>query len=97
MNKKINMAIQVLPKSNTQNPYAIVDKAIEVIKNSGVKYVVCPFETVMEGEYDQLMQIAKEVQEACYNAGATELLTYFKIQTSSLTNVNIDDKIGKYK
>jgi uncharacterized protein (TIGR00106 family) len=91
------MAIQVLPKSDTQHPYNIVDKAIEVIKKSGLNYIVCPFETVVEGNYQQLIQLAHDVQEACYNAGATELLTYLKIQTHKDKNVYLEDKIGKYK
>jgi len=51
-NNIVNVAIQVLPSSKKEHPYSIVDKAIEVIQKSGLKYKVCPFETVIEGEIE---------------------------------------------
>lgn len=96
MKKLVNIALQILPSSKTLHPYDLVDKAIEVIAASGLTYQVTPFETVMEGEYDEIMAVIKEAQEACYNAGAESLMTYIKIQTS-LDDVTIDDKMHKYK
>lgn len=96
MKNQINLAIQVLPRSTSKHPYAIVDEAIEIIKNSGVKFVVCPFETVMEGDYDQLMAIVKRIHEICYASGADEMICNIKIQTSSVKDVTLDDKMEKY-
>jgi len=96
MNKTVNIALQILPTSKTIHPYSLVDKAIEVIANSGLRYKVTPFETVMEGTYDDIMKVVKQAQEACYEAGADSLMTYVKIQTSK-TDVSIEDKIGKYE
>lgn len=96
MNKTVNIALQILPTSKTIHPYSLVDKAIEVIANSGLRYKVTPFETVMEGTYDDIMKVIKQAQEACYEAGADSLMTYVKIQTSK-TDVSIEDKIGKYE
>lgn len=99
MNHMVNLAIQVLPlQSGTQEEaYAIVDKAIEQIQASGMKYVVCPFETVVEGEFDKVMQLLKDIQEACFNVGAPSLLINMKLHTSNIKDMAIDDKIGKYK
>jgi uncharacterized protein YqgV (UPF0045/DUF77 family) len=96
MNKQLNIALQILPSSKTIHPYALVDKAIEVIANSGLNYRVTPFETVMEGTYDEIMTVVKQAQEACYEAGAENLMTYIKIQ-SSREDVTIGDKMGKYE
>jgi len=96
MNKTVNIALQVLPTSKTIHPYVLVDKAIEVIANSGLRYKVCPFETVLEGNYDEIMKVIKQAQEACYEAGAESLMTYIKIQ-SSRENVSIEDKMAKYE
>ena len=74
-----------------------MDKAIEVIKQSGVKYEVTPFETVMEGPEDELMKIAKNAQEAVLTAGAEELLVYYRIQNRKGGDVIISEKTGKYK
>lgn len=96
MNKIVNIALQVLPSSTTIHPYTLVDKAIEVIAASGLKYKVTPFETVMEGNYEQIMKVVKQAQEACYEAGADSMMTYIKIQ-SSREDVSIDDKMEKYE
>jgi uncharacterized protein YqgV (UPF0045/DUF77 family) len=96
MNKTVNIALQILPSSSTIHPYTLVDKAIEVIAASGLRYKVTPFETVMEGSYENIMEVVKQAQEACYEAGAESLMTYIKIQ-SSRKDVSIDDKMGKYE
>lgn len=96
MDKTVNIALQILPSSKTIHPYSLVDKAIEVIAASGLRYKVTPFETVMEGTYDEIMAVVKKAQEACYAAGADSLMTYVKIQTST-GNVAIEDKMEKYE
>jgi len=96
MDKIVNIALQILPSSKTIHPYTIVDKAIEVIAASGLRYKVTPFETVMEGTYDKIMEVVKQAQEACYEAGADSLMTYVKIQTSK-RDVSIEDKMEKYE
>jgi uncharacterized protein (TIGR00106 family) len=97
MDKKINVAIQVLPRSAKIGTYDLVDKAIEVIQNSGLKYRVCPFETVVEGYYDDIMALLKEVHEVIYLNGADEMITNIKIQTRYNQDVLIEDKMNKYE
>jgi uncharacterized protein (TIGR00106 family) len=97
MDKIVNIALQILPSSTIVHPYKLVDKAIEVIAASGLKYRVTPFETVMEGEYDKIMEIVKQAQQACYDAGAESMMTYIKIQSSKDEDVRIEDKMEKYE
>ena len=97
IDKKINVAIQVLPRSAKVGTYDLVDKAIEVIQNSGLKYRVCPFETVVEGYYDEVMTLLKQVHEAVYAHGAEEMITNIKIQTRYNEDVLIEDKMNKYE
>jgi len=96
MTKIVNIALQILPSSKSIHPYKLVDKAIEVIAGSGLRYKVTPFETVMEGTYDEIMEVVKKAQNACYEAGAESLMTYIKIQ-SSVSDVSIEDKMEKYE
>lgn len=96
METTVNLALQILPSSPTKEAYALVDKAIEVIRASGVTYRVCPFETVMEGSYDKLMEVVRQAQEACFEQGAVDMMVFIKIQRSSTRNVTIADKMGKY-
>ena len=97
MDKKINVAIQVLPRSAKMGTYDLVDKAIEAIQNSGLKYRVCPFETVVEGYYDEIMKLIKKVHEVIYLNGADEMITNIKIQTRYNQDVLIEDKMNKYE
>jgi uncharacterized protein YqgV (UPF0045/DUF77 family) len=61
--RTVNVAIQVLPLH--EDVYRIVDRAIGVIAESGVKYEVGPMETVMEGPLDTLLEVAKQAHLAC--------------------------------
>lgn len=96
MKNIVNVAIQVLPQSGTKKAYDLVDIAIEVIKNSGLKYRVCPFETVVEGPYDIIIQTVQEMQQMCFDNGAEELLVYLKIQNRNNADVSIEEKMHKY-
>lgn len=97
MSHKINLAIQVIPKSGSHDLYTLVDAAIEAIQNSGLKYEVCPFETVIEGDYDQVMRVVRDAQDACFAAGADEILVNIKMQIRRSGDVSIEEKTGKYK
>jgi uncharacterized protein (TIGR00106 family) len=97
MNHIINAALQILPRSKDQDIYSLVDKAIGVIQNSGLKYKVCPFETVIEGKYDEVMKVISEAQKACLLAGASEYIAYIKLQVNNSKDVRIEDKIGKFE
>ena len=97
MDHKINLALQIIPKSDKHDLYTLVDKAIEVIQKSGLKYEVCPFETVIEGGYEEILAVVKKAQTACFEAGAEELLINIKMQVRKDGSVTIEEKTGKYK
>jgi uncharacterized protein YqgV (UPF0045/DUF77 family) len=97
MKNIINLGIQIVPISKLLDSYWLVDQAIEVIQKSGVKHVVTPFETVMEGTQDELMEVAKDAQQAVLDAGADEILVYYRIQIRKDLDVSIEDKTGKYR
>jgi uncharacterized protein (TIGR00106 family) len=93
-NRTVNVAVQVLPL--VEDAYPIVDQAIQIISESGVKYEVGPMETVLEGPLDQLLEVAKSAHLACFTAGADKVVTIIKIgdQRSGTT---IDEKVEKYR
>lgn len=98
MDHKVNLAVQVLPLQTSQEEaYRIIDTAIECIQKSGLKYVVCPFETVIEGPYSEVMQLLNKLQEACFNAGGETVLINMKLHRSAVKDLLIDDKTGKYQ
>lgn len=92
----INVSFQVIPQVRGGNSYAVVDRAIEVVQRSGVKYEVGPMETTMEGELDELLEIVKRAQQACIDAGATRVMTLVKIDYAP-GGVTMAEKVGKYR
>lgn len=92
----VNLSLQVLPKVADEATYAVVDEAIKVIRESGVKHLVGPMETTMEGELDNLWEIVKKAQEACIKAGASGVMSIIKIDYKP-EGVTIEEKIGKYR
>jgi uncharacterized protein YqgV (UPF0045/DUF77 family) len=96
MHPIINLGIQIIPKSKNLDSYWLVDQAIQVIQKSGIKHLVTPFETVMEGTQDELMTIAKDAQQAVLDAGADEVLVYYRMQIKKNEDVSIEDKTAKY-
>ncbi|MBA4058312.1 MAG: hypothetical protein C0490_26580 [Marivirga sp.] len=95
MKHQVHIAIQIVPISK-DHPYPIIDKAIEVIKNSGVDYRVGAMETVMQGDYDKLMQVVKEAQEVCLANGADEVVITLKVHARKDGDVSWEEKLSKY-
>ena len=93
-----SLAIQVLPMPAAGDEVLrIVDSVIAYIKSTGLKTHVGPFETVIEGDFDKLMDIAKECQLICIREGAANILTYMKMAYNPNGGVwTIDDKIAKH-
>jgi uncharacterized protein (TIGR00106 family) len=90
-----NVGVQVLPLVEDAIP--VVDKAIEAIQASGVKYEVGPLETTLEGDdLDQLLEVAKAAHRACFEAGAGAVVTIIKI-ADAVGGTSIEGKVGKYR
>jgi uncharacterized protein YqgV (UPF0045/DUF77 family) len=88
---QVHIAIQIVPISKS-HPYPIIDKAIEVIEKSGVQFRVGAMETVMQGPYDKLMQVAKEAQAICLEHGADEVVVTMKIHARKDGDVTWEEK-----
>ena len=95
---KASIAIQVLPVAPNQDELIrIVDEVIAYIKSTGLKCYVGPFETAIEGDYDELMDIVKECQHIAIRAGAPSVAAYVKVSYKPEGEVlSIERKIGKY-
>ena len=94
MANPVNVAIEVLPLH--PDPYPIVDEAIKVIQESGVKHEVGPMETTMEGDLDELLDIVKAAHKACFIDGVSQVVTIVKIGEST-SGTSIEGKVGKYR
>jgi uncharacterized protein YqgV (UPF0045/DUF77 family) len=95
MKNQVHVAIQIVPITKG-DAYALIDRAIEVIGASGVDYRVGAMETVMQGEYNQLLDLARKAQQACLDAGADEVVVTMKVHAKRNGDVTWEDKLGKY-
>ena len=92
-----SVAIQTLPEAkNDDELIRIVDEVIAYIKSTGYNYYVGPFETAIEGPYDELMDIVKECQHIAVKAGAPSVAAYIKVSYKPEGEVlTIDKKVSK--
>ena len=93
----IAVSFEVLPGglAAKQDVYAAVDAAIAVVAQSGLRYKVSPMETTVEGEYDEVMALIKQAQDAVLAAGADRVFTFVKIDYNPQGS-SIDEKLAKY-
>ena len=96
MNARV--AIQSLPAAkNDDELVRIVDEVIDYIKSTGYHYYVGPFETTIEGDYDELMDIVKECQHIAIKAGAPSVAAYIKVSYKPEGDIlTIDRKVTKH-
>ena len=90
---KASIALQVLPLSQGIDRIAIIDQVIAYLQAQSVIMVVTPFETVLEGEFDELMRILKEALEMA-GQEADNVFANVKINVGEI--LSIDEKLEKY-
>ena len=95
----INASIQIVPVLVTteKHPYAWVDEAIAVIQQSGIKYEVDAFSTVIEGTYSEVMKVINAVNEYLYEHNCHEWICNAQIQIRGNNNITAGEKTEKFK
>jgi uncharacterized protein (TIGR00106 family) len=93
----INASIQIVPIVLDKHPYQWVDEAIAIIQQSGIKYEVGPFATVLEGTYDEVMRVINQVNEFLYQKGCAEWISNLQIQIRSKGDITGDEKTEKFR
>jgi uncharacterized protein YqgV (UPF0045/DUF77 family) len=93
----INASIQIVPVVQDRHPYEWVDEAIEVIKSSGIKCEVGPFATVVEGKYEQVMQVINAINEHLQQRNCSEWITNVQIQIRSNGDITGEEKTAKHQ
>ncbi|ABY33677.1 MAG TPA: thiamine-binding protein [Chloroflexus aurantiacus] len=94
----VTVSFEVLPGGlpDKATTYAAVDAAIAVVAASGLTYRVCPMETTIEGDYDAIMAVIKQAQEAVLAAGASRVFTLIKVDYDP-NGSSIAEKLAKYE
>lgn len=74
------LSIQILPKTpGGEDVIPYVDRAIQVIQESGVKYEVHPLETTMEGELQELLTIVEQMNRTMIEMGSPNVISQIKL------------------
>ncbi|MBS1599873.1 MAG: MTH1187 family thiamine-binding protein [Bacteroidetes bacterium] len=92
----INASIQIIPIVEDKHPYEWVDEAIAIIQRSGIKYEVGPFATVLEGTYQQVMEVIHDVNEYLFQKGCEEWISNLQIQIRSKKDITGEEKTSKF-
>lgn len=97
MERNALVSIQILPKTpNGESVIPYVDRAIEIIRDSGVPYLVGPLETTMEGELGKLLDVVKEMNEEMVRIGAPNVISQVKIYYDPAGGASMDRLLEKY-
>ncbi|MBF0715190.1 thiamine-binding protein [Gemelliphila palaticanis] len=87
-----SIAIQILPLGEKER-IDIIDKVIAYIKSRHSNVTVSPFETVIEGEYEELMTTLKQ---AILIAGEDHSNIFANVKINYGRIMTIDEKISKF-
>ncbi|MGO4110925.1 thiamine-binding protein [Paenibacillus sp. YAF4_2] len=91
------VSIQILPTTpNGESVIPFVDRAIEIIKASGVPYRVAPLETTMEGELPDLLQVVEKMNEAMTEMGCPSVISQVKIYFNPANGASMGRLLEKY-
>ncbi|MEH6944004.1 thiamine-binding protein [Bacillus sp. JJ722] len=88
------ISIQIIPKG--ENVIPLVDEAIKIIDESGVKYEVHPLETTMEGELSHLFTIIEKMNHRMIELGSPNVISQVKILFQP-DGITMDTLTEKYK
>ena len=92
---KINLGIQIAPILAREDGFPIIDQCIHLIQTSGIPYTVTPFETVLEGEYEEIMELVHQLYTKA-NTLSPETVINIRIHTRRDADVIGKEKTEKF-
>ena len=92
----VNASIQILPIAQDRHPYEWVDEAILVIQQSGIKYKIGPFATVVEGTYEEVMNVVHNVNEHLFRQKCNEWIASVQFNIRSNGDITANEKVSKF-
>lgn len=92
---QVNLGLQVIPITDPKDAYSIIDDCIKIIQSSKLAYQVTPFETVIEGGYDEIMMLIKDIYEFSITK-TKEVVINIRLHSKADQDVIALDKIQKF-
>ncbi len=95
----LEFSMSPMDKGESVSPY--VSRSLDIISNSGVPYRLNPMGTVLEGEWDEVMEVVKKCYEKmssdCNRITCAIKIDYRKGKTGRLESkmASVEKKLGK--
>ncbi|MGT2912010.1 thiamine-binding protein [Streptococcus cameli] len=90
---KASIALQILPLTDRDERLPVIEKVIAYLQEQPVKRVVTPFETVLEGDWEELFPILGQAIELA-GQEADNIFANVKINYGQI--LSIEEKIENY-
>lgn len=72
-----------------------VREAIGILRASGLKHQTGPMGTSIEGDWDAVLDVIRQMHEACFRLGAGRLMTTIKIDDRRDKVQTMQDKLDR--
>ena len=88
------MQIEILPLgTGTPSVSSYVAQAMKVVQESGLPHQLTPMATVVEGEVDELLNLARRIHEVPFEAGAQRVVTIITIDDRRDKPLSLQGKV----
>ena len=92
------MEITVVPLGTGSTSVSkYVTQAVRILKEEGVKYKLTPMATVIEGDIDKLLSIAKKMHLAIFSQDVKRVITSITIDDRRDKKSTIEGKVSSVK
>ncbi|MGL5754843.1 MAG: MTH1187 family thiamine-binding protein [Paraclostridium sp.] len=88
--------VPLRPYKGEAEMYKVVDKCIEIIQNSGLKYEIGANSTTIEGGFDDVFGIVKKVHKLPFELGCERVITTVRIDEKH-GGITIDEKLKNHR
>ena len=73
-----------------------IDQIIEWIRSFGLKLQVTPFETVVEGRFDEIQKLLTSIYTKSIHLNCNQFLLNIKVHVNHLESLSFEKNIEKY-
>lgn len=86
----------LIPCVSEDEMYKVVDKVIEYIEQSGLKYEIGAMSTTIEGEFDKVLEVVKTAHNIPFDLGIERVVTVVRFDEKS-GGISIDEKLKNHR
>lgn len=90
------MSIQIIPEHQQTGVIPLVDEAISIIDQSGLKYEVHPLETTIEGDLNACLILIEQINELMVELECDSIISQIKFYHVP-EGITMDTLTDKYK